>query len=434
MRKPLLWILALGLAALGSGLLLARRGSAAAASDGDAPLFATQAQGAGRRLQLQAREPLRSIHWLPPIPGGWVLCQVGTQADRQLIGLFKDGQLAHTLQLPRVEGTTDGFYRQAEIREARVANGILYLLVKADGSHRDWPILMALGLEGELRWAHRVQADHLAISSEAVWAWGATSAQCLPILLGKAPASGLPNGRTDLPAALTWPYEIANPTTLLPTHSGFLLSHAKGLSAWRGEAGWSHTPLPPASALLFAEPRSALVQCASGIYWQPQPGQLLKVTPEAVVLGPEVLPPSQAIGMDAALLSLLGCDDQDRLWFGLATPTLPSPGPASSPEEAAQPGTGQELQPAAPLVPPLLTPELIAAYAAHLKAPMDRLYAWKPGDKALKQLTWSQAAPPLGAPPSLPPFSWEAGFRPEGLGFLLGSEQERWWLSLKSLP
>lgn len=65
---------------------------------------------------------------------------------------------------------------------------------------------------------------------------------------------------------------------------------------------------------------------------------------------------------------------------------------------------------------------------------MDRMYAWKPGDKALRLITWSQVWPRLGAPAAVPPPPGGAGLRPEGQALLLGTEQERWWLALKTLP
>lgn len=435
MKKPLVWTLALGLVALGSGLLLARRGAPPSAEAEDAPLFTTQAQGAGRLLRLQAKEPLRAIHWLPPLPGGWALCQVGTQSDRQLVALFQDGQLARTFQLPRLEGTSDGFYRQAEIRDAALAKDTLLLLVKADGGHRDLSVVMALTLEGELRWAHRAQADHLAIGDSVVWAWGPSGTQRLPIATAKDERSNLKTGRANMPEVLSWPYEIANPSTLLPTASGFLLSHAKGLSSWRAEAGWAHTSLPVASPIAFPEPNGHIVQCAAGIFWQPRPGQLLKVTSDGQVLEPEELPAPDPAALDTALLKLLGCDDQGRLWFGLASPSLPLPQSASNPSVPGQPFPAGEAPGApAPETAALLKTEVLAALEAHLKAPMDRVYTWKPGDKALHLITLSQAWPRLGAPTAVTPPPSSAGLRPEAQALLLGTEQERWWLALKALP
>lgn len=435
MKKPLVWTLALGLVALGSGLLLARRSAPPSAETDEAPLFTTQAQGVGRLLQLQAREPLRAIQWLPPLPGGWALCQVGTQSDRQLVALFQEGHLARTFPLPRLEGTSDGFYRQAEIRDAALAKDTLVLLVKADGGHRDLAVVMALSLEGELRWAHRTQADHLALGDSVVWAWGSTGTQRLPIATAKDERPNLKSGRANMPEALNWPYEAAAPTILLPTPSGFLLSHSKGLSSWRGEAGWTHIPLPAASQIEFPEPNGHLVRCAAGTFWQPRPGLLLKVASDGQVLGLEGLPAPEPATLDAALLNLLGCDDQGRLWFGLASPSKPllqpaPPGSVSGPPPPGGETTGAPASEAATYLPPVV----LAALEAHLKAPMDRIYTWKPGDKALRLITWSQAWPRLGAPTAVTPPPRGDGLRPEAQALLLGTGPERWWLPLKDLP
>lgn len=395
MKRSLIWTLILGLVTLGGALMLSRRESAAAAAEDDAPLFLTQPQGAGRRIQLQAREPLRGVRWLPPMAGGWFLCQVSTQSDRQLVGLFQEGHLARTFSLPRPEGVSEGFYRQAEIRDAALVGDTLLLLVQAEGGRREVPVVMALTLEGDLRWAGRAQADHLAAADSAVWAWGALGAQHLPLALAKGERASRKVGRTGMPEPLTWPMEAAAPTSFLSTSSGFLISHSRGLSAWRSDAGWVHTPGPAPSPLGFQGPKDALVRCGTTLYWQPAPGSLFKVTSDAQVLGPEPLPIPDPPTQDSALLRLLGCDAEGSLWFGLASlPMVDAPG----------------------------------------NPPMDRIYTWKPGGKALRAVVWSQAWLRLGAPPEVAPPPGDGGLRPEARGFLLGDEQERWWLSLKALP
>ncbi len=426
MKRSLIWTLILGLVALGGALMLARRGSAATAAEDDAPLFRTQPQGAGRRIQLLAREPLRGVRWLPPIAGGWFLCQVSTQSDRQLVGLFQEGQLAHTFSLPRPEGIPEGFYRQAEIRDALVVSDTLLLLVQAEGGRREVPVVMALTLEGDLRWAGRAQADHLAAADSAVWAWGATGAQHLPLALAKGERANRKAGRAGMPEPLTWPMEAAAPTSFLSTSSGFLISHSRGLSAWRSDSGWVHTPGPAPSPLGFRAPKDALIRCGTTLYWQPEPGVLFKVASDAQVLGPEPLPIPDPAKQDSALLRLLGCDAEGSLWFGLASPSLPTAPQASLPEVDALWNP--------PMATPTLSAEARADYEAHLRAPMDRIYAWKPGDKSLRAIIWSQAWLRLDAPPAVAPPSGDGELRPEARGFLFGTGQERWWLSLRVLP
>ncbi len=413
---------------IGGGLILAPRGAAVAAADEDAPLFTTQPQGLGRLLQLQAKEPLRGVRWLPPMSGGWSLCQVSTQADRQVLTLFQGGQLARTFPLPRLQGTTEGFYRQAEIRETAMAGNTLLLLVKAEGGRKEAAVVLALSLEGDLRWAHRTQADHLTVSEGSVWAWGSIGTQRLPIALAKGEHLNPKSERPGLPEPLTWPYEAGNPTALLPTAAGFLVLHGKGLSAWRSESGWTHTPAPTPSPLSFSAPKGSLVQCENTLYWQPEPGTLVKVTPEGTVVGPEALPIPEPMEKDAALLKLLGCDADGRLWFALAAPTL-----APQPMATAQPTTAPPAEsPAA--TPAAFSEETRLAYEAHLKGPLDRIYSWKPGDKAPRGITWSKAWPALGAPATFAIPAAGVDLRPEAQGLLLGAEQDRWWLPLKALP
>ncbi len=428
MNKPLIWTLGVGLLVIGGGLVLAQRGTAVAAADEDAPLFVTQPQGLGRLLQLQAKEPLRGVRWLPPMSGGWSLCQVSTQSDRQVLTLFQGGQLARTFSLPRLQGTSEGFYRQAEIREAAMASNTLLLLVKAEGGRRDAAVVMALSLEGDLRWAHRTQAEHLIAREDSVWAWGSTGAQRLPITLAQGEHLNPKSERPGLPEPLVWPYEAANPTALLPTSAGFLVTHGKGLSAWRSESGWTHTPSPTPSPLGFSAPKGSVVECENTLYWQPEPGTLVKVTPEGTVVGPEALPIPEPADKDSALLKLLGCDADGRLWFSLASPSLAPQPMATVPPAMAPSAESPAVAPAASSV------ETRLAYEAHLKGPMDRIYSWKPGDKALRLITWSKAWPALGAPATVAIPTAEVDFRPEAQGLLLGGEQERWWLPLKALP
>ncbi len=316
MRKSVIGALALGLVVIGGGLWLARRGAAAAPVEDEAALFTAKPEGAGQSLQLDAREPLRAVRWLPPMAGGLALCQVSTQSDRQLLALFQDGNPRTLMALPRPEGVSEGYFRQAEVRDAHSVGGALVLLLKADGGRRELPVVMALDAKGGLLWTHRAQGEHLAPFDGALWIWGPSSAQRLP--LGPASAA------KPLPPAVTWPEEVPPPTAFLPTSGGFLVSHAKGLSAWRGEGAWTHTPAPAPSPLGFSEPKGTLLRVASTLYWQPEPGTLLKVSPEAQVAAPEALPAPEGQEKDGALLRLLGADAEGRLWFGLAAPLLPA--------------------------------------------------------------------------------------------------------------
>ncbi|HJV91395.1 MAG TPA: hypothetical protein VJ623_13885 [Holophagaceae bacterium] len=423
MNKTLIGALAAGLVLVGGGLLLARRGTAMAAQEEEAPLFRSQVQGAGRLMVLEAREPLRAVRWLPPLTGGWALCQVSTQADRQLLGLFQDGAFVRTISLPRPEGLSDGFFRQAEVREAKLAQGTLLLLLSPEGSRREGSFLMALGLDGALKWARRASAEHVACEGSNLWIWGPTSAQKLSF-----------EGKGDAPDAIAFPPEVDAPQVLLPTAKGFILTHTKGLSAWQGPAGWTHTAAPAPSPLGFPDARGLIVRSGQALFWQPEPGTLLKVTPEAGVIGPAEIP-APADPLEAPLLKLLGADDSGRLWFALARPSLPQ---ASSvaPPPLAPPAEGAEAPPVpgAAAAGPLLSGEQRTAYESRLKGPMDRLYTWNPGAGELRSFTWSQTWPRLGAPADLPIPTGDGGLRPEGRGWLAGEDARRWWLPLTALP
>lgn len=439
MRKSVIGALVLGLVGLvGGGLWLVRRGTATAPLEEDSALFKAESQGAGRLIQMEPREPLRGVRWLQPLAGGFALCQVNTQSDRQLVALFQDGQPRALFSLPRPDGVSEGYFRQAEVRDALWVQDSLVLLLKAEGGRREAPLVMALDREGALRWVQRASGEHLALAEGALWIWGPASAQRLPLQPGK-------EGRGELPPAVIWPEEVPPPEAFLPTSTGFLLSHAKGLSAWRGEAGWSHTPAPPPSPLGFGEPKGTLLKAGGTLYWQPEPGALLRVSPEGQILGAESLPVTEGQAQDAALLRLLGRDGEGRLWFGLAAPLLPAgvtpppaPGPAreaAAPEGPADEGWKEEApvaEPAAPAATPL-TPEMREAYEALIRRPMDRLYAWKPGEKALRAIVWSQLWPRLSAPAAFAPPPGDGALRPEANGLLFGTEQQRWWLPLGAL-
>lgn len=439
MRKSLIGGIALGLVLLGGGVWLARRGSAAAAAESETALFTSEGQGEGLAIRLEAREPLRAVRWLQPLPGGLALCQVSTQSDRQLLAKFQDGRPTQVLAIPRPAGLSEGYFRQCEVRDALAMGNTLVLLLKADGGRREWPLAMALGPDGSLLWAQRVQAEHLVADGTHLWAWGPTGAQRMPLALGSSEKLGPKPERPDLPEPLRWPEEVPPPTALLPTAGGFLVSHGKGLSAWSSEGGWHHTAAPAPSPLGFTEPKGNLVRAGETLYWQPEPGVLLKVGANGAILGPEGLPaPTEAL--DGALLRLLGKGPDGRLWFSLAAPLLPEAKAVSltpaSPEAPAEEGWKVEAAPAEVGLPAPtpLTADQRAAYQDLLGKPMDRLYAWKPGEPGLRSVVWSQAWPKLGAPAGFPPPPGDGGLRPEAGGFLFGAEQQRWWLPLKALP
>ncbi len=439
MRKSLIGGIALGLVLVGGGIWLAHRGSAAAAGDSETALFTSAVQGEGVAIRLDAKEPLRAVRWLQPLPGGLALCQVSTQSDRQLLAKFQDGRPTQVIAIPRPAGLSEGYFRQSEVRDALVMGDTLVLLLNADGSRREWPVVLAVTPEGALLWAHRVQAEHLVADGAQLWAWGPTGAQRMPVAMGNAEHSGSKLERPGLPEPVRWPEEVPPPTALVPTPGGLLVSHARGLSAWKSEGGWHHTAAPAPSPLGFTGPKGNLVRAGETHYWQPEPGVLLKVGADAAILGAEPLP-APAEALDGALLRLLGKGPDGWLWFSLAAPLLPeakvvslTPAPTETPAEEGWKVEATPAQTGLPAPAPL-TADQRAAYQALLAKPMDRLYAWKPGESSLRAVVWSQIWPKLGAPGGFPPPPGDGGLRPEAGGFLFGVEQQRWWLPLKALP
>jgi hypothetical protein len=232
------------------------------------------------------------------------------------------------------------------------------------------------------------------------------------------------------------PAEVGEISAMMPTGAGaYLLAHRKGLSAWTGKA-WTHVAPPAPDPLLgFYVIPPALATASGRRFWQPSPGQLMSLKPdasaEAVDLAALGLPKEHE--RDAKLLRLRGADQEGCLWFDLAMPQLgqPTPIPAAPSLAPPSPSLAPPTTPQAPVTSLEPAPDPRAEWEAYLKTGLDRVYRWKPGAKAeLVDVAgrWKGA----GAPPNV--FA-PAGtdLHPEAGGFLLGTDQRRWWLPLKAL-
>lgn len=443
MKKLLLPVLgAAALLAAGFGVWsLAQRHRADApdtlSASTDVPLFEPSASGAGTLLELKPRAdmPLRSVHFLRPLPDGYALAQVLTQSDRQMVALFHNGQLAQLLSIPRPAGVGEGFFRLAALADAAlVPDDALLLLYRGNGSEA--PLVLAFDLKSQsLRWAQQAAGEHLSLPLEprprVVYLWGASSAVWrLPLELGKRESLGPKPQRPGLePVALA--QDVKAVSDFLPTgDDGFLIAHAGGLAAWQGAEGWSYQALPAPPPLSFPGFAGVLAQTGSTRWWQPWPGQLLQVKADGSPLRAEELSglvTAQDKGRDTQLLRLLGGDGSGALLFALTSPDLSAP--------AAPPATAPVSSAAAPVSSAAAAPDPGAErllWDDYVKQGLDRLYRWKPSDKAAEAVDLGARWPALHAPDGVSAPA-PADFRPGSGAYLLGSEQHRWWLPLDAV-
>ncbi|HJU83725.1 MAG TPA: hypothetical protein VJ600_05920 [Holophagaceae bacterium] len=392
------------------------------------PLFQVSHLGKGELIELQPQPltPLRAVRWVGPLPGRAALAQILTQTDKQQVGLFIDGRQDSFITVPRPEGVPETFFRLAELRDAALCGDALALLYR-NGSGD--PLLLVLDRGSQaLRWWSRLPAEHLAVDPSQpnqLWLWGATLP---PVPLGTGLEGRAPGAERKV-AFKPLPKEVGEVTATLPLGpQAFALAHRNGCSVSL-PSGWIHLPNPPADPLLgFYGLGGALARGGKQAYWQPGPGLLFQVNPDGsatpVDLGSLGLPAASAL--DARLLRLRGADPDGSLWFDLAMPQLLAPAAPTAPATSSpDPQTDPNAAATAP------APDPHAAWEAYLKSGVDRVYRWKPGGK-LELVDISAAWKTCGAPPGV---FQPAGvdLRPEAGGFLLGTDQKRWWLPLQAL-
>jgi hypothetical protein len=295
------------------------------------------------------------------------------------------------------------------------------------------PLVLALDRSSQqVLWYCRAAGDRLALTpgAEAVYLYGAKG----PITrLALAPAgAALQGGPHPQPLAVDLPPEVPGLDALLPTGAwSFLVSHPNGLSAYRAKAGWTHFPLPDDRGVACAPWQSALARSGKDLWWQPFPGQLVRLHADGRpgLAWQPALAEADPFARDAGLLRLLGADAAGSLWFALARPVLPvvpaeppaQPDAAPAPPADAPSGTQAAPLPQAP------------DWGAYLAQGLDRLYRWNPAGKTLQRVApagvWAALNPPpaVGAPAPERCVPAAGALLAEGPHCL-------WWLPLPALP
>jgi hypothetical protein len=420
MKKRVIAGLVAGLLLTGLWWTIRRRPGAVPPGEDNPVMFRVEAVERGSLIRYDdPRTPLRSLRWLPPLPGGLVAVQVVTQSDRQQLALFKNGLFQVNYTVPKPAGVRDGFFRLAELREARVVeDDVAVLLYMAPGTE-ELPLLVALDLKTkDIRWSHRALGERLVMTEGVLYLFGPSTP---PVRLPLALASGertSPAGLRSAARSIELSPEILEIADLKPTGSWtFLLAHQGGLSSYLGSKGWEHHALPGAAPDLFKGVRSTLGGSGKTHWWQPFPGRVLQVladgTPKATW---SEFPTAEPFALDANLLHLLGIDGDGRLWFDLAAPTeppAPTPGTQWKPEDPAAPSTSISL----------------IDWQTYLGQGLDRLYCWDPQQKLLQRFKWAA----LAVPPGFPRPANGLKIAPDAGALLLENGATAWWLPLSAL-
>lgn len=444
MKRP---ALALGAAALilvlGSGAWwLARRDPGIPPQEEALEPFRSEPMGAGQLIDLQPPSmPLRSVRWTPPLPGGVAVAQILTQTGRQQAVLFQQGVPGPVFSLPEPSGVPDGFFRFADLADAALApDDALVLLYRSSTDPSSPSLVLACDLRSQqVRWSFRAPGEHLTLSADhrSVFLFGGSTPVNILELAGR-PGQPKP---ASTPVGL--PPEVKTVSSLLPIgRRAFAVAHDSGLSTWR-DGAWTHVPAPAPSPLGFPHGLGRIAGDAKGGWWQPEPGALVPLGPDAKT-GPSrdlkaLLPDSSSL--DASLLQLLGEEPDGHLWFGLTRPTLPLPAPAPDSPAAAPTDappipddSGQALQ--TPVTPPATTATIQPSredWQTYIDKGLDRLYLWKPGEERMKVVSIADAWKRLAPPPSASTFPGLGNLRPEAGALLCGGPERTWWLPLKAL-
>jgi hypothetical protein len=446
MKRPLLGLVALGLAALAGYAALHRSAAPSAAKGQDRSPFQSAAAGQGTLIQYQPGDiPIRTLAWAKPLPGGTAVAQVLSQSGCQQVYLFQAGVPQAPLTLSQPASIQDNAFGFAELQDAAQAPGHLLLLLYRTRQPETPALLIAWGLDqGAQVWAYQGTGTRLVLSRNGgtAFLFGTDGAiQALRLMDKKGRLLPTP-AVTQIPL----PPGLVGLSDLLPTQGQDLLAAATG-GLWAFQSGaWSQHPAPPPSALGFASGLGTLARTGDRLWWQPEPGCLLEVEADGTPLPPQDLSPllNGPQARDAALLRLLGADSQGALWFTPEAPAfrpppaaapglpgdLPVPAPTPLEEPSPAPAVAAGAPSAAPAPPPPASPE---AWTPYLQAGLARLYRWTPGDPAMQRYDWSTLWPRLGAPQDISQPSDGGGLVPASGGFLLGGQEHRWWLPLTAL-
>jgi len=434
----LLIVMALGL------WLLARRPDQRQREEGSAPLFKVQPTSAGFLIEYAEEQvPLRAITWVQGRQPSVLFAQVLTQNDRQQVTIFHDAKPLATVTVPRPPGTTEGFFRFAELKDAVLLEGgrALLLYAQGDGRKDEESLLIFLELESQgMPWAHRSRAERISyepsLDPDGAYVFGAVA----PLLRIRFPGPG--KGGNPKVESIDLPAGIEGLTSLIPTGPGtFLATHAQGLSASLGPKEWISHPLPERTGVGFKDALPSLASGGGSFWWQPFPGRLFQVGKDGEAKA-EVHPAealnSSALDLDAGLLGMLGADPTGDLWFGLVPPLLQNTAPATPPEPAKisiQEGGPSAETPSPPPVETASAPsaEERARWDAHVKGGLSRVYRWSPGKLALRLYPWASCWNTLGRPGDFPVPEGNGRLRPESGGFLVGGERRVVWVPIRAL-
>ena len=136
-----------------------------------------------------------------------------------------------------------------------------------------------------------------------------------------------------------------------------------------------------------APPWAAAARTTGG---SPSPAAFIQVladgTPKAAWPN---LPTAEPFAKDAALLHLLGVDEEGRLWFDLAVPA-----PTSCTPHRPQATEGKPEDPAVPAAPA----RQLEDWPAYVSQGLDRLYCWDPQKKVLQRFKWAASDGAAGIP------------------------------------
>jgi hypothetical protein len=407
-------------------------------NDLDGPPFLVQPSGRGWLIAYHSGDiPIRALAWSHPLPGGAVVAQLLSQSGRQQAFLFLNGQLTSTLNLNCPSGMPATAFAFAELKDAALVPGRLLLLLYRTRMAAEPTLVIAWDLaRGAQTWVYRGLGAHLALSPHRNAAFlfdDGGPVQRLPLVDGKP---GLP--------AIDLPPDITGVSDLLPLGgSDFMVAWTGGVGSYQHQA-WSEQLAPTPSPLGFAPGQGVLARTGEQIWWQPEPGRLLELSPDGS------LPVEQDLtrllsgphAQDHALLRLLGADGKDRLWFAPEAPSFQASGPGLPPLSPPSPvPSPANPHPEIASAPPSSThtiqdpPPTPAAWTPYLQAGLARLYCWAPGSNSMQIYDLKSIWPRLNAPEGLSCPDGDGGLVPAAGGLLLGNHQERrWWLPLDALP
>lgn len=424
MKRPLIFSLALtGLVLSGVAVWLVGRSSFFGKPT--QPAFQVTPSGQGFLVQHgDNRVPLRTLRWVDVASGCPQLVQMTTQSGRQMLVMLEGTVVGGPITIPKPSTMPDNVFAFARLVTAFRLQGETWLLHYASEQGQAAPgHLLVVDLK-----AQRLLADQAVDGSQSALFPASRGAHVL-LVWGHRPGVTQQEIRYQNPG--TW--QIRTSALDAPEGSGPLLAatllpggqvvttDGASLFCREGRApAWSSPLAAPAPVLTFPTTQAALVQARGALWWQPRPGQLLRLSSQGADPQPAALPPPEApFEMDGAMLSLIGADAQGALWFRLQAPnpevppTHPVPALASvppAPTPTADPSSPEAWLPDTPAqaTPPATT----ETWKAYLAQGTERIYRWVPGASTLTRLRPEDATRALGTPPFPVGFDLGEGLSP----------------------